>query len=266
MDVLMPELTREQMQEEIRRLRPFRHNLRLPYGLQTAPPESQPSRQQHDARIDTLIRHAFPALLKECGGSLEGLRVLDLGCNSGGFSVEAHKRGAEYVLGLDGVDRYIEQAAFVKTALDIGDSVEFRNVGVYDLDPDEVGRFDVTFFFGLLYHLENPVLAMRKVSAVTDHVLVVDTNTILAGDKQETPLWRMSFPSPVTSPDDPLASTGLWRNQEYCELKPNAAAVTGLLKLGGFDRVRLLAPTADGLPEVYQNGRRKTFLAVKGTA
>jgi hypothetical protein len=30
--------------------------------------------------------------------------------------------------------------------------------------------------------------------------------------------------------------------------------------------VRLLEPTADGLPEVYQNGRRKTFLAVKGTA
>ena len=130
---------------------------------------------------------------------------------------------------MDVVDRYLEQAAFVKTALDIGDSVEFRNVGVYDLDPDEVGRFDVTFFFGLLYHLENPVLAMRKVSAVTDHVLVVDTNTILTGDKQETPLWRMSFPSPVTSPDDPLASTGLWRNREYCELKPNAAAVTGLL-------------------------------------
>lgn len=261
----MPELTKEQMQEEIQRLGPFRHNLRLPYGLQTAPSGSQPTRRQHDERVETMARHAFPTLLEECGGSLDGLRVLDLGCNSGGFSVEAHKRGAEYVLGVDIVDRYLEQATFVKTALGIGDSVEFRNVGVYDLDPNEVGHFDVTFFFGLLYHLENPVLAMRKISAVTEHILVVDTNTILIGDEQGTPLWGMSFPSPVASSDDPLASTGLWRDREYCELKPNAPAVTGLLELVGFDQVQMLKPATEDLPKVYQEGRRKTFVAVKGT-
>jgi hypothetical protein len=115
----------------------------------------------------------------------------------------------------------------------------------------------------LLYHLENPVLAMRKVSAVTGHILVVDTNTILAGDDKETPLWRMSFPSPVASVDAGLSSTGLWRNREYCQLKPNAVAVRRLLELVGFNRVRLLEPQVEGLPEVYREGQRKTFIAVR---
>jgi len=256
-------MTRQELEEEIRRLAPFRHDFRLPYGLRTAPPGSQPSRQQHEARVETLTRHAFPALLEACGGSLEGLRVLDLACNSGGFSVEANRRGADYVLGIDIVERYLAQARFVKDVLGI-ENVEFKKLDVYDLTPDEVGQFDITFCFGLLYHLENPVLAMRNISAVTRRVLLVDTNTIITEDER-VPLWRMSFPSPVSSTDDRGASTNLWRDREYCQFKPNAIAVRRLLRFLGFDTVRLLKPQVENLPDVYRDGRRKTFLAARGS-
>lgn len=256
----MTAMTKQEMEAEMRRLAPFRHNLELPHGLRTG--SEEPDLQDFEAsRVQGLVDHAFPALLEACGGSLEGLRVLDLACNSGGFSLEASRLGADYVLGVDIVDRYLEQANFVKAALGV-ENVEFRKMDVYDLSDESVGAFDVTFCFGLLYHLENPVLAMRKIGSVTGRVMLVDTNMVVTED-ESIPLWRMSFPSPATSTDRAGASTDLWRDREYCQFKPNAVAVRRLLKFLGFGKVRRIEPKAGNVPENYLEGKRATFLAVR---
>ena len=38
-----------------------------------------------------------------------------------------------------------------------------------------LGRFEVVFCYGLLYHLENPVLALRNMAAVCDDLLLLET-------------------------------------------------------------------------------------------
>lgn len=256
----MSSMSKREMEAEISRLAPFRHNLELPYGLRTG--SEDPDLQDFkSARVQGLVDHAFPALLEACGGSLKGLRVLDLACNSGGFSIEASRLGADHVLGIDIVDRYLEQARFVKAALGV-ENVDLKKLDVHDLSEESVGKFDVTFCFGLLYHLENPVLAMRRIGSVTGRTMLVDTNTIVTNDRK-TPMWRMSFPSPKTSPDQKGASTNLWRDREYCQFKPNATAVRRLLKFLGFKKVRLIAPDSENLPKQYLEGRRSTFLAVR---
>jgi SAM-dependent methyltransferase len=213
-------------------------------------------------RVWELTTHAFPALLDACGGSLEGLRVLDVACNCGGFSVEASKQGADYVLGVDAVDRYIEQASFVKRVLGL-DNVEFRKRNVYDLDAEEDGIFDVTLCFGLLYHLENPVLAMRKLGSITRRVMVVDTRTLPmpAGDRR--PLWRMSEAPEAGSVDNPGTTTNLWRDRNYVQFVPTNSAVRRLLRSVGFDQVRRIKLTARGLSKTYYSRKRATFIAVR---
>jgi tRNA (mo5U34)-methyltransferase len=106
-------LTEQEIREEIERLSPFFHDIELPYGLRTYVPELS-RRDSERKRLARLLRHFWPTLLSVYGGSLRGQRVLDLACNCGGLSVEAAKAGAEYVLGIDIVDRYLEQAEFVK--------------------------------------------------------------------------------------------------------------------------------------------------------
>lgn len=179
----------------------------------------------------------------------------------GGFSVEASRLGADYVLGVDIVDRYIEQANFIKAALEI-ENIEFEKYDIHDLDESNVGRFDVTFCFGLLYHLENPVLAMRTASAVTSRAMVVDTNTIVT-QNEEIELWHMNFPSPKSSTDSKRATTNLWRDSPYAQFRPNALAVRRLLEFLGFDDVRRIEPKADNRREAYLTGERATFLAVR---
>ncbi len=39
-------------------------------------------------------------------------------------------------------------------------------MSVYDVSPETVGMFDVVFFFGTLYHLRHPLLALDKLPSV----------------------------------------------------------------------------------------------------
>ncbi len=261
--------TAEELRAELERLAPFHHRVPLPHGLSTYLPERS-RRPLEFTRVENLVRHAFPALLDECGGSLAGLRVLDVACNCGGFSVEAARLGAERVLGIDVVDRYVEQANLIRRALDL-DRVEFRRMAIEEVDESTVGRFDVTFCFGALYHLENPVAGMRRLAAVTDRVMLVDTQVmrkppLLAGKRfRKQALWRMVTPS-MLGEDARAASTTLWRDRpDLIEFVPNRRAVVTLLKRLGFDRVRRLKPVARGLEKRYVAGGRATFLAVRKT-
>jgi hypothetical protein len=40
---------------------------------------------------------------------------------------------------------------------------------------DHLGRFDAVFCYGLLYHLEIPMLGLRNMASVCDHLLLIET-------------------------------------------------------------------------------------------
>ena len=48
-------------------------------------------------------------------------------------------------------------------------------MAVYDISPEQFGRFDVVFFFGTLYHLRHPLLALDRLSAVCDLEIYVES-------------------------------------------------------------------------------------------
>jgi tRNA (mo5U34)-methyltransferase len=248
------------MRSEVRRLAPFHHAIDLPYGLSTHDPEFSQG-VIYSERVSNLLAHAWPALLAACRGSLSGRRVLDIGCNCGGFSVEATKSGADYALGIDIVDRYVEQANFIRRALEL-ENVEFRKLAIEDIDPSDVGTFDISFCFGILYHLENPVSAMRKVADVTEQIVVVDTN--LNPDYPAEPYWRMRTRNPMGPAilRSGQATTALWRERRTCEFVPTVRAVEELLGFLGFGHVEQL-DVATALEPRYHKQKRGIFIATR---
>lgn len=262
---MQAELTEQEIRDGLSRLAPFHHAVDLPYHLSTHITE-QSRRPIERTRVANLVKHAFPALLDACGGSLRGKRVLDVACNCGGFSVEAAKRESEYVLGIDVVEHYIEQGNFIKRALGLG-QVEFKVMNIDSLTESAVGLFDVTFCFGILYHLENPVFTMKRLAAVTRKCMLVDTNILRIPVYMRPffrkPLWSMIF-QPVSTPESKDATTSLWRSQKgVVEFNPSESAVIELLKFLGFSRVEKIQPTQKGLEKRYYTGSRATFLAVR---
>ncbi|MGD2114071.1 MAG: DUF1698 domain-containing protein [Acidobacteriota bacterium] len=229
-----PPPSRDELLAEVRRLSPFYHAVELPHGVRTHDP-ALARRAVERTRVEDLAKYLRPLLRETFGESLAGRRVLDAACNCGGFSVEAARLGAERVLGIDVVERYLEQARFIRRSLALEDRWELRNLAVEDLCPEEVGRVDVTFLFDVLYHFENPVLAMDRLSAVTERMIVVETR--ITRRRIDAPVWIMNF-LPPADPDGRDASTSLWRERRRVQFCPNPRAVIELLQHAGFSDAR----------------------------
>ena len=87
-----------------------------------------------------------------------GMRVLDVGARDGFFSFELERRGAD-VLAVDYMPA--KRTGFPIAAQLLGSRVEFRQVNIYDLPAAELGTFDLVVFLGVLYHLPDPMRALR---------------------------------------------------------------------------------------------------------
>lgn len=141
------DLTREQIQQRVRELGKWFHNLDL-RGVKTAP----------DHFLGDYPRFKFETFADAIPADLKGHSVLDIGCNAGFYSLEMKRRGAGRVVGIDSDPAYLAQARFAAEVCRAED-IEWRQMSVYDV-PQLREKFDVVIFMGVLYHLRHPLLAL----------------------------------------------------------------------------------------------------------
>ena len=117
------------------------------------------AQQINQARMDHLASLEIP---------VEGKTVLDVGCGVGHLSGFFAERGARVVC----VDARPENIARLRS-LYPGREAHVANVEVDRLS--ELGRFDIVFCYGLLYHVENPIAALRNIAGCCAEVLLLET-------------------------------------------------------------------------------------------
>src|SRR5205085_4672941 len=89
------------------------------------------------------------------------------------------------------------------------------------LDLDALGKFDVVLFCGVLYHLEDPLGALRRLRQVTSDVAVIETHAIVVPGLEERPLWE-HYPGAELNGD----ASNWWG--------PNARGVLDACRAAGF--------------------------------
>ena len=161
--------TPDELRHRIEELGDWFHNLNL-HGVETAP--------NHFLGDFPNIKWKYIAPVLPL--DLSGATVLDLGCNGGFYSIEMKRRGAERVLGIDVDERYLNQARFAASTLDL--DIEFQQRSVYDVDTLP-GKFDIVLFMGVLYHLRYPLFALDRVVHKVGQQLVFQT--MLRGSEEE---------------------------------------------------------------------------------
>jgi tRNA (mo5U34)-methyltransferase len=158
------------------------HNLNI-NGVYTAP----------DHFLGDFPNIKWQKICKEIPASIAGKSVLDIGCNGGFYSIEMKRRGADYVLGIDVDDRYLNQARFASQAL--GFDIDFRKCSVYELDSIP-GQFDYVIFMGVFYHLRYPLLGLDL--AVKKAARTFIFQSMLRGSN-ETGSWASDYSSDPTN-------------------------------------------------------------------
>lgn len=113
---------------------------------------------------------------------LHGRTVLDVGAWDGFFSFLCEKRGARRVLAIDDLSGVISwgmegNRGFQLVKKVLGSNVEFRQMSVSELRALEE-RFDVVVFFGVYYHLKDPLEAFEIISSKTKELLVIEGHVI----------------------------------------------------------------------------------------
>ena len=184
---------------------------------------------------------------------LKGLKVLDVGCGEGIFSIAARQLGAEYVLGIEPRSEKVEQAKFICRAQQI-DSVEFKQMRVMEIN-EQIGQFDIVLFIGVLYCMERPFEAIGKLSEVTKDILLIDTELIPI----DYPILaaKESFPNVAYNTFD----SGL-------TFTPSSEAVSFMLKYTGFKEPKKLFARgknwkANSYTRHYLTGHRGAFITRK---
>jgi len=139
---------------------------------------------------------------------LTGKRVLDIGAWDGYWTWEALRRGAKEVVAIDDFsdnlgmlkpeqrphwetfDLCREAFGFTREIIDgsrradswmneSGQIVNRETMSIYDINDDSNGycnsHFDIVFFFGTVYHLKHPLLALEKISQICDGEIYIES-------------------------------------------------------------------------------------------
>ncbi len=148
------------------------HNIRLDDGSYTKP----------DAGFAMDVHPWFLAAKRLLDATFPGdkthLRVADLGCLEGGYTVEFARLGFN-ALGLDVRESNIEACRYVQSRVNLP-NLEFVRDDVWNIAA--YGMFDAVFCCGLFYHLDKPREFLKLLSGVTRRVLILQTHFSQAGD------------------------------------------------------------------------------------
>lgn len=125
--------------------------------------------------------------------SLVGMRCLDIGTMDGFWAFELERRGAGEVVASDVLDaarldrfaadrrrgrqhRRASERTFALAAELRGSRLELRDLSVYDLDPDDVGEFDLVVMGYVLQMLRDPLRGLEAVRRVCrGQLILLDT-------------------------------------------------------------------------------------------
>ncbi len=223
----------------------WHYKFEFPWGTTT------PTKPGWAERVEKRKGHFWRPLLDRFGGTLSGKSVLDLGCCQGYWSFLARESGARRVVGVDSCRNFVLEARAAATVLNI-DRCSFMDGHLEEEGGwDSLSPADITLFLGSLYHLADPMYALRKAASLTEEAILIDGEVIPGLD----PILRLvdrTPGEPTTSRSGPVA--------RYRTV-PSVTAITTVLSDCGFHDMTAIPPV--GMPADYHAWTTASILAFR---
>jgi SAM-dependent methyltransferase len=225
--------TSAQQDSQLRRIQPIR--LTSEISIKLTPFDQKEYRKLIEARGET-IRRVIRKLRPVLGLS----NAVDAGCGVGFFSQALEECG----LNACGFDGRMENVAEARKRFP---QIPFEQGDIEDRSILELGRFDLVLCFGLLYHLENPLLAIRNLRGLMEKCLLLESMCV--PEEKSSMLWREELPQE----DQSLTSVACY---------PSEGSLVKMLYWAGFAAVYRVTslPDHDDFRETAEHARRRTVL------
>jgi tRNA (mo5U34)-methyltransferase len=161
-------VSKEEIERRVGAFSYWYHRIALPHGVVT--PGWSP----------------FDEAAYDLPATLAGKRVLDVGAWDGFWTFKAAALGAREVVAIDDFSDHLsrlepddrrawETFDLCREVLGYDHKTcARREMSVYDVTEASLGRFDVIFLFGTLYHLRHPLLALDRLASVCDGEIFVE--------------------------------------------------------------------------------------------
>src|SRR5882762_3453651 len=204
-------------------------------SIKLTPFDHKEYRKLIETRGETLRR-----VVSKLKPALELSNALDAGCGVGFFS----QMLAECGLNVCGFDGRAENAAEARRRFP---QIPFAEADIQDRAILELGSFDFVLCFGLLYHLENPVLAIRNLRALTEKCLLLESMCL--PEEKSTMLLREE----PRQGDQSLTDVACY---------PSEGSLVKMLYRAGFSAVYRVTPLPDydDFRDTPEHARRRTVL------
>ena len=226
---------------------------RLPSGEVTTTYDGGALDAIHATRLSMLEG----ALRAHLGDSLAAHTAIDIACHQGWFSTKLAEMGVKDVLAVDARPEHVADATLIRDALGLR-NMRVQQSDVHALTAQATGRFDIVLMLGLIYHLENPVGALRTAHALTRRICLVETQ-IVPGMTGMVDYGSYRFVRPLKGSfgiiDETEETHGPEASTTGICLVPSLEALVWIMRKIGFSRVEVLNPPADAY-EQLRYGKR----------
>jgi hypothetical protein len=240
------------------------HNICLDSGELTKPDKVLMSDHPVARSTRNLLNLVFP-------GDKSHLRLVDLGCLEGGYTVEFARMGFQ-ALGIEVRDENFDCCTYVKQRTRLP-NLDFAKDTAWNVA--DYGEFDVSFCCGLLYHLDKPRSFLEILARQTKKLIVLQTHfSVLANDPTRFHLSPVTeneglkgrwFQEPTV--DRERARWASWENSTSFWIQREH--LIGLLKDLGFETIfeqldgYATADLGQKLETEYNDWLRSTFIGMR---
>lgn len=206
---------------------------------------------------NTRWRMLESCMQKSLGPDWNGLTALDLASHQGWFAYNMARSGFSNVLGIDARQSHVEDSSLIADIYGMH-HLSFQKGDIHEQHPGQLGQFDVVLMLGLLYHLENPVGALRVCRALCRELCVIETQ-IVPGMTGFVDYGSYQYVRPLQGTFGIIDETGDTHGPEasitgVC-LVPSLDALLWLLEKVGFSSAEVLEPPEDAYEQLLHHKR-----------
>ena len=191
----------------------------------------------------------FPVSLDD----FKGKYVFDIGCWTGGTTLLLATL-ADKVHAIEEVKKYAETVSYLSKSFGISDHISVKPLSIYECNSEEFyDKFDIIYFPGVIYHLSDPLLALRILfnSVKLGGFILIES----AGINMDEPFCRFDGSLIWHSGTRERMNRGGWN-----WFMPSPSALHRMMKEAGFDQIQ--TQWLDGPNRVYGFGRKLSQVGI----